>query len=121
VFLRYTGDEQAKDVRASHYGGRLSLQGVSIAEDCDFDKIAEMGGGYSGDDITNVCRDAAMNGLRRAIEGKDITEIKQMDGGDIHEPVRMEDFIQAFEKVRPSVGKDDLVRHEQWRDEFGST
>jgi SpoVK/Ycf46/Vps4 family AAA+-type ATPase len=94
---------------------------VEIAEDCDFDKIAAMGEGYSGDDITNVCRDAAMNGLRRAIEGKDLEQIKQLDHGEMHEPIRMLDFEQAFSKIRPSVGQDHMKLHEQWRSEFGST
>lgn len=79
-----------------------------------------MGEGYSGDDITNVCRDAAMDGLRRAFEGKDLEEIRQLDG-EIHEPIRMMDFVQAFKKIRPSVGQDHLEKHEKWRADFGST
>lgn len=94
---------------------------MSVAADCDFEKLAEMGEGYSGDDITNICRDAAMNGLRRAIEGKNMSQIKAMDDQEIHEPICMEDFMQAFEKVRPSVGKEDITKHEQWKDEYGST
>lgn len=94
---------------------------MDIADDCDFDKIAAMGEGYSGDDITNVCRDAAMNGLRRAIEGKDIDQIRQLDRGEIQEPIRMLDFEQAFAKIRPSVGKTHLELHELWKAEYGST
>lgn len=37
-----------------------SLQEVSLAEDVDLKKIAEKLEGYSGSDITNICRDAAM-------------------------------------------------------------
>lgn len=62
-----------------------------------------------------------MNGLRRAIEGKELSEIKQMHQDDMQEPIRMLDFEQAFAKIKPSVGKDDLVRHEKWREEYGST
>lgn len=94
---------------------------MDIADDCDFDKIAQMGEGYSGDDITNVCRDAAMNGLRRAIEGKDIEQIRRLDHGEIHEPIRMLDFEEAFGKIRPSVGQKHLELHELWRKEYGST
>jgi katanin p60 ATPase-containing subunit A1 len=101
--------------------GLWRLQGVDIADDCDFDKIAAMGEGYSGDDITNVCRDAAMNGLRRAIEGKNINEIKALDHGAIQEPIRMLDFEEAFSKIRPSVGQEQMVLHEKWRAEFGSS
>jgi katanin p60 ATPase-containing subunit A1 len=97
------------------------MQGVDVAPDCDFKNLAELGEGYSGDDITNICRDAAMNGLRRAIEGKDISQIKAMHEDDMHEPIRMLDFLQAFEKIKPSVGKDDLQKHVQWCEEYGST
>ena len=79
-----------------------------------------MSEGYSGDDISNVCRDAAMYGMRRAFEGKDLDEIRQLDG-EIHEPIRMMDFVAALGKIRPSVGQDHLKRHEEWRTEFGST
>ena len=99
----------------------MHLQEVEVANDCDFDMLADMGEGYSGDDITNVCREAAMNGLRRIIDGKDMSQIKAMDQGTIQEPVRMEDFLQAYDKVRPSVGRDEIVKHERWRDEYGST
>ena len=97
------------------------MQGVEVAEDCNFDKIAAMGEGYSGDDITNVCRDAAMNGLRRAIMDKNIDEIKALDHGEMQEPIRMLDFEEAFSKIRPSVGQQHMELHEKWRQEFGST
>lgn len=102
-------------------GVHARVQGVEVAEDCDFDRVAQMGEGYSGDDITNVCRDAAMNGLRRAIEGKDLTQIRNLDHGEIHEPIRMRDFEEAFQKIRPSVGQEHLNKHAEWRTEFGST
>ncbi len=35
-------------------------------------------GRCSGDDITNICRDAAMNGMRRNIAGKTPMELKKM-------------------------------------------
>lgn len=42
----------------------------------DFDLLAEKTAGYSGDDITGVCRDAAMNGMRRKILGKTPEQIR---------------------------------------------
>jgi SpoVK/Ycf46/Vps4 family AAA+-type ATPase len=49
----------------------------------------------SGDDITNICRDAAMNGMRRKIAGKSAAEIREMSKDDMKEPVTMEDFLQV--------------------------
>lgn len=43
-----------------------------------------------------------------------------MSKEDIAEPVTDEDFRQAVAKISPSVGKEDVVRHEKWLAEFGS-
>ena len=47
-----------------------------MAQDVDFAKIATRATGYSGDDLTNVSRDAALNGMRRKIAGLSPTEIR---------------------------------------------
>ena len=52
------------------------LQGVDVGHDVEFEKIAARAAGYSGDDLTNVCRDAALNGMRRKIAGLSPTQIR---------------------------------------------
>ena len=47
-----------------------------MADDVDFEQLAALTEGYSGDDITNVCRDAAMNGMRTKIAGKTPEQIR---------------------------------------------
>lgn len=59
--------------------------------------------GYSGDDITNVCRDAAMNGMRRKIAGKTPEQIRALSKEDMHEPVTMDDFMQVTRNVQKGV------------------
>ena len=56
----------------------VTVQGVEMDSELDFDELAELTAGYSGDDITNVCRDAAMNGMRRKIQGKTPEQIRQV-------------------------------------------
>ena len=51
-------------------------QGVDTAEDVDFTRLATRAAGYSGDDLTNVCRDAALNGMRRKISGLSPDQIR---------------------------------------------
>jgi SpoVK/Ycf46/Vps4 family AAA+-type ATPase len=44
------------------------LQDIEVGEDLNIDELATMTAGYSGADIANVCRDAAMMGVRRVME-----------------------------------------------------
>ncbi len=71
------------------------MQTVEVAEEVDFAALAARTAGYSGDDITGVCRDAAMNSLRRQIRGKSQAELVAMRDRVAHEPVNMDDFLQA--------------------------
>lgn len=54
----------------------MHTQEVEIAADVDFEEVAAMCEGYSGDDVTNTCRDAAMNGMRMLIAGKTPDQIR---------------------------------------------
>ena len=49
----------------------INLKGLEIDESIDYDRLIEITDGYSGADLANVCRDAAMMPLRKQIkEGK---------------------------------------------------
>lgn len=92
-----------------------------IAADVNIDDVARRTEGYSGDDLTNVCRDASMNGMRRKIAGKTRDEIKNMSKDEIaKDPVAMCDFVEALAKVQKSVSPADIEKHEKWMAEFGS-
>ncbi|PNH08297.1 Katanin p60 ATPase-containing subunit [Tetrabaena socialis] len=95
-----------------------NLRRVEVAPGVDLESVAARLDGHSGDGITKVCRDAAMNGMRRRLAGKTPAEIKALLGeagaDDFKEPVTSEDFQQAIRKITPSVSKDDIKRHEDW-------
>ncbi|KAL0319198.1 UNVERIFIED_CONTAM: Katanin p60 ATPase-containing subunit A1 [Sesamum angustifolium] len=100
---------------------RINLKTVEVAPDVDIDEVARQTEGYSGDDLTNVCRDASLNGMRRKIAGKTRDEIKNMPKDEISkDPVAMCDFLEAIAKVQPSVSAADIEKHEKWFSEFGS-
>ncbi|KAK6914937.1 Vps4 oligomerization, C-terminal [Dillenia turbinata] len=100
---------------------RINLKTVEVAPDVDIDEVARRTEGYSGDDLTNVCRDASLNGMRRKIAGKTRDEIKNMSKDEIsNDPVAMCDFEEALTKVQRSVSAADIERHEKWFQEFGS-
>lgn len=92
-----------------------------VAADVDISDVARRTEGYSGDDLTNVCRDASLNGMRRMIAGKTREEIKNMPKDEIaKDPIAMCDFEEAIKRVQPSVAAADIERHEKWFSEFGS-
>ncbi|XP_044497505.1 katanin p60 ATPase-containing subunit A1 [Mangifera indica] len=100
---------------------RINLKTVEVAPDVDIDEVARRTEGYSGDDLTNVCRDASLNGMRRKIAGKTRDEIKNMSKDEISkDPVAMCDFEEALTKVQRSVSQADIEKHEKWFQEFGS-
>ncbi|WCJ40651.1 Katanin p60 ATPase-containing subunit A1 [Euphorbia peplus] len=100
---------------------KINLKTVEVAADVDIDEVARRTEGYSGDDLTNVCRDASLNGMRRKIAGKTRDEIKNMPKDEIsNDPIAMCDFEEAIKKVQRSVSQSDIEKHEKWFSEFGS-
>lgn len=78
---------------------------MEVAADIDWKKLAKLTDGYSGDDITNVCRDASMNGMRRKIMGKTPEEIKAMTKSQVAEPVSQQDMLESIKRISSSVAK----------------
>ncbi|XP_023148402.2 katanin p60 ATPase-containing subunit A1 isoform X2 [Amphiprion ocellaris] len=99
---------------------RINLKELELANNVDLDKIAEQMEGYSGADITNVCRDASLMAMRRRIEGLTPEEIRNISRDEMHMPTTMEDFETALRKVSKSVSAADLEKYEKWIEEFGS-
>jgi katanin p60 ATPase-containing subunit A1 len=111
---------------------RISMREVEVAADVDFDRLGVLSEGYSGADIANVCRDAAMMGIRRLMDearasgmsSKDIERMLKEQHRESEEglqsPVTQGDFLAAVAKVNKSVGENDLKRFSDWMDEYGS-
>lgn len=99
----------------------INLREVELASDVDLAGIAEKLDGYSGADITNVCRDAAMMSMRRRITGLKPDEIRNIPREELVTPTTMEDFEQAIKNVSKTVSASDLEKYEKWMAEFGSS
>jgi len=105
--------------------GREALLGINLREvekspDLDINEIALRLDGYSGADITNVCRDACMMAMRRKIAGLTPEQIKSLSKDELELPVSPGDFEEAIRKVNKSVSVEDLRKYERWMTEFGS-
>lgn len=100
---------------------KINLREVKLSEDVELKYIARRLGGYSGADITNVCRDASMMSMRRKIAGLKPSEIRNLDKDELDLPVTKQDFLDAVAKCNKSVSREDLDKYEKWMVEFGSS
>ena len=98
----------------------INMRDVEYSAEVNFDDLAERLEGYSGADITNVCRDAAMMAMRRRIDGLTPDQIRAIPKEELLLPTSKDDFNQAIKNVSKSVSKDDLKKYEDWMAEFGS-
>jgi katanin p60 ATPase-containing subunit A1 len=100
---------------------RINLRSVKLSDDVHLETLANKFEGYSGADITNVCRDAAFMAMRKRIEGLSSDELRKINVQEMDLPVTMGDFTDALSKINSSVNKDDINKYQSWMSEFGST
>lgn len=100
---------------------KIHLREVTLHDDVNLTEIAEKLDGYSGADVMNVCRDAAMMSMRRRILGLKPQEIKKLSKEEIDLPITCDDFEEAVTKNNKSVSGDDLNRYAKWICEYGSS
>ena len=79
-------------------------------------KLCRMTKGYSGADLAQLCKDAALNIIRRY--GKDrLMKIK--DKSDLP-PINIDDFLNAVKRVKATVSEKDLAVFKDWNSQFGA-
>ena len=72
---------------------------MPLAKDVNLEELARATKGYSGADIEALCREAALNALRRDLNAKEVTKA---------------DFDAAMEKIGPSISPE----IEEWYKSF---
>ncbi|KAL0833013.1 hypothetical protein ABMA28_001133 [Loxostege sticticalis] len=97
----------------------LCLREVVLAEGVDLSDLATKLDGYSGSDICNLCRDAAMMTMRRKIAGKSPDQIRKLKRSELEAPVSMSDLEAAMEKTRRTVTQADVARYTSWMQKHG--
>lgn len=103
----------------------INLKGVGVAPGVELDELVAKCNGYSGADVTNVCREAALMGLRKRMakaraEGISLTKISESVTAEVNVPITQDDFLEALKNVSKSVGAEDLQHFSDWLKEFGS-
>jgi len=128
-------------------GARRELLRIHLGETphslapSDLDRLASRTMGLSGADVSVLVRDALLEPVRALqaathfrqgadgrwspcdarARGAQPMQLLQVPAGALATPdVRAADFDGPLKSVRPSVGRDDLRRHEEFRREYGS-
>lgn len=79
----------------------------------DMEWVCEKTAGYSGSDVDNLCREAALGPIRC------IRDILNVTAADVR-PINRADFEYALTQVRASVSQTDLSGYLDWNEKFGS-
>jgi len=74
---------------------KVHTRNMPLADDVSLEKLADLTDGFSGADIENLVREAAMTAVRTDWKAK---------------PVHMKHFKAALEETRPSISQDDVKR-----------
>ena len=103
----------------------LNLKKIEINKNINYDKLVKMTDGYSGADITNVCREASFMPMRRELianKGRRIEDLvnDQSFREKIRAPIGMADFEKAIGNISKSVSVKDLEVYSKWTKEFAS-
>ncbi|KAM3823087.1 fidgetin-like protein 1 isoform 1-T1 [Vipera latastei] len=92
----------------------MSKEHCSLTEE-EIDLIVKKSDGFSGADMTQLCREASLGPIR-SLQSLDITTIRP----EQVRTIAFQDFESAFKTVRPSVSSKDLELYETWNQMFGS-
>ena len=89
----------------------IHMEDVEVSPTIDYDELADLTEGYSGRDISVVCREAAMEPIRdlqrsgRMDDEREIIDIR---------PVSRDDLLQAIENIRPATPPEDIKKYINW-------
>jgi SpoVK/Ycf46/Vps4 family AAA+-type ATPase len=87
------------------------MEDIEVSPIVDFEEMADLTEGYSGRDISIVCREAAMEPIRdlqrtgRLDDEREILDIR---------PVSRDDFLSAIENIKPATPPEDVKRYIDW-------
>lgn len=104
---------------------RINLAGVAVEDNINWNEIIKSTEGYSGADIANVCREAALMQMRRRLLNNTSGDIFSLVNNPefkstLEAPISQEDLILAIKNICKSVSKGDLEKYVTWSKEFQS-
>uniref|UniRef100_A0A2M4AHW5 Putative nuclear aaa atpase vcp subfamily protein n=1 Tax=Anopheles triannulatus TaxID=58253 RepID=A0A2M4AHW5_9DIPT len=97
-----------------------------LADDVEFEKVAELTEGYTGADLAGLVRQASLQTLKDSIveagAQEDADDDMQLVGTDVETllRVRMNHFLEAIRNIKPSVNAEDKKHYEKLRLKYGT-
>jgi len=76
---------------------------MPLAESVDLEKLAEIARGYTGADLSALCREAAMKAIRGVLPNIDLSEEKIPPEIVSNLQVEMKNFMDAFKEITPTA------------------
>ncbi|MDP2730173.1 MAG: CDC48 family AAA ATPase [Dehalococcoidales bacterium] len=106
--------------------GRLDIlsihtRGMPLAQDISLERLSQITHGFVGADLEALCRESAMNALRKIMPGIDF-QLDQIPYETILKlEVTMADFIEALKEIEPSAIREVFVEvpNVKWEDVGG--
>lgn len=104
---------------------KIMMRNSNLDGEIKWDEIVANTKMFSGDDIKNLCRDAAMVPLRRMMleggPGKNMDDIKAKEEELKNQPIREEDFMYALKTIKPSNNDEKLGQYKKWELDHGAS
>ncbi|NVM16578.1 MAG: ATP-binding protein [Candidatus Lokiarchaeota archaeon] len=96
---------------------KIHTAGINMAvTEEDFIELGVRSEGYSGRDISNVCREVIMIPIRELdMEGL----LENSDQEVIVRDIKLQDFMKTLKKVKPMTTNSALDQYDQWATDFG--
>jgi len=105
----------------------INFKGIKLSNDVNIDTLVQKTEGYSGHDISSVCREASLMNMRKKLMNENGTmDILQMANNkenflsDLEAPVSQNDILIAIKNISKSVSSNDVKKFEDWTKMFAS-
>jgi len=96
---------------------KIHTAGVNSAlKNEDYIELAVRSEGYSGRDISNVCREVIMIPVRELDMGG---LLEDPDKEVVVRDINLKDFLKTIKKIKPMTTGSELKRYQDWAEEFG--
>ncbi len=102
---------------------QIHTRTMPLASDVDIHRLSDISHGYTGADISSLCREAAMKALRRYLPEINLEE-ERIPGSILEKmEVKLDDFMAAYREITPTAMREVYIEvpSVQWADVGGLT